>query len=230
MDLIFFVFLFIVHISRVKPKSANNSQADQQVAPTAIDGQPEQQFWIDPEVRERIANPKDPVRMPDKPFLHRSYQNGVRYDENINPNKSFVGGMFGREWRLEREREDLKRDLEEDAEEERRRKTLIHPKDNICPTFMIWGVCHRGDNCHLRHPPGRYLKRPPRNATSPEHAPEEPKKEPNSLLLFWRRGVTPNLRNLSTMICRKTKGLSWKRIANHIATLLCRKIAPVAKL
>ncbi|XP_067047135.1 semenogelin-1-like isoform X9 [Acropora muricata] len=181
----------LVHISKVKPKSANNSQADQQVAPTIIDGQPQQQFWIDPEVRERIANPKDPVRMPDKPFLHRSYQNGVRYDDNINPNKSFVGGMFGREWRLEREREDLKRDLEEDAEEERRRKTLIHPKDNICPTFMIWGVCHRGDNCHLRHPPGRYLKRPPRNATSPEHAPEEPKKDPNSFAAILEKRSNP---------------------------------------
>ena len=196
----FFRFLFIVHISRLHSRSQNNSQPDQQLAPSTIDGQersksgqPQQQFWIDPEVRERIANPKYPVRMPDKPFLHISYQNRVRRDNIINPNKSFVGGMFGREWRLKRELEDLKRDVEEDAEEERCRKMLFHPGDNICPTFMIWGVCHRGDNCHLRHPPGRYLERPPRNATSPEHAPEEPKKDPNSFaaILDKRSTVEP---------------------------------------
>ncbi|XP_068705866.1 uncharacterized protein [Montipora foliosa] len=180
----------LVHISIVDSKAERTSpihEVGRRLDSTAMEKQEQVesrqakgQFWIDPEVRERIANPKYPVCMPDKPFLHRSYQNGERYDDNIGPNKSFVGGMFGREWRLKKEREDLKREVEEDAEEDRRRAMLIHPGDNICPTFMIWGVCHRGDNCHLRHPPGRYLERPPRNAVKPESVSEEPKRDPNS--------------------------------------------------
>ena len=78
-------------------------------------------------------------------------------NDNVGPNKSFVGGLFGREWREKMERKALKEELEEAAEEERFRAILAQRGDNICPKFMIWGVCHRGDHCPLQHPSYRYL-------------------------------------------------------------------------
>ena len=142
---------------------------------------PHSQFFIDPEVRERIANPKYPVRMPEKPFLHISYQDGTeRFDDNIGPNKSFVGGLFGRKWRGKMERQEGNQESVEVAEEKRRQASFMHPGDNICPTFMIWGVCRKGDHCLLRHPPGRYLERPPRKTVTPERAPDKLNKDLNS--------------------------------------------------
>lgn len=151
-------------------------------------GSAQGQFFIDPEVRERIANPKYPVRMPDKPFLHLSYQDGSqRYDDNVGPNKSFVGGLFGRKWREKIEQKASREEEEEAHEEERRRAILAQPGDNICPTFMIWGVCHRGDHCPLRHPSWRYLERPPRKVVTPDSVPEEQKKDPNSYAAILER-------------------------------------------
>lgn len=152
---------------------------------TSTEGTParrQSQFVIDSEVRERIAHPKHPVRVPDKPFIHLSYQDGSqRSDDFIGPNKSFVNGLFGRKWREEMEKKKLQQEIEEDAEEKRRRNDFMDLRDNTCPTFMIWGVCHRGDHCPLRHPPGRYLERPSREVSSPERrALEEPKRDPNS--------------------------------------------------
>ena len=163
--------------------TSSTHKADKKRSVQTVDGRgsSQGQFFIDPEVRERIANPKHPVRMPDKPFLHLSYQDGSqRYDDNVGPNKSFVGGPFGRKWRDKMEQKALKQELEDAVEEERSRAILTQPGDNICPTFMIWGVCHRGDHCPLRHPSYRYLERPPRKVLTPDSVPEEQKKDPNS--------------------------------------------------
>ena len=56
-------------------------------------------------------------------------------------------------------------------------------RDNICPTFMIWGICQRGHRCNLRHPSYRYLAMCSKQKDlSPElRVNEEPKpRDPNS--------------------------------------------------
>ncbi|XP_078383061.1 uncharacterized protein LOC144665660 isoform X4 [Oculina patagonica] len=143
---------------------------------------PEGHVFIDPEVRERIANPKLPVVMPEKPFENLSYHDYTKRDNGNkgSTNKSRVHGMFGRKWRERFEKEQERKFAEEDAESE---EEVLDIRDNICPTFMIWGVCHRGDRCELRHPSYRYLERPKRASPSPEPEAvhEEPKpRDPNS--------------------------------------------------
>ena len=163
-------------VEAVKDIKAANRQGGKETL-----GDQQGQFVIDPEVRERIANPKFPVRVPDKPLEHLSYRDDSwRPDHIKGANKSLVGGLFGRKWREEMERKQLKQEMEEAEEEERYKAEMMKFTDNICPTFMIWGVCHRGDHCPLRHPSYRYLERPPRKVMNPDPAPEEPKRHPNS--------------------------------------------------
>ena len=65
-------------------------------------------------------------------------------------------------------------------------------RDNICPTFMIWGICHRRHRCNLRHPSYRYLERPQQKAPSPEPVNEEPKpREPNSYAAVLAKNKPP---------------------------------------
>ena len=65
-------------------------------------------------------------------------------------------------------------------------------RDNICPTFMIWGICHRGHRCNLRHPSYRYLERPKQKASSPEPVNEEPKpRDPNSYAAVLAKNKPP---------------------------------------
>lgn len=181
--------------SAEKAGTKNSTQTVKEMEAAGNRQEAQSQFFIDPEVRERIANPKYPVRVPEKPFIHQSYQDGSqRYDDNIGPNKSFVGGLFGRKWRKEMERKEAQRDLQEAAEELSRDGDFMDLSDNICPTFMIWGVCHRGaDRCPLRHPSYRYLERPSREVPSPERAPEQPKRDPNSYaaILEKKQSVEP---------------------------------------
>ena len=116
---------------------------------------PDGHIEIDPEVRERIANPKYPVRMPEKPFENLSYHDSTRQGTySRGPSTSRVNGLFGRQWRETIEREQSRAEAEEDKQDEDDRMMI---RDNICPTFMIWGVCHRGDRCELRHPSYRYV-------------------------------------------------------------------------
>ena len=125
---------------------------------------------IDPAVRERIANPEYPVRMPDKPFENLSYYDYSANAGKESTNKSRVHGLFGRKWRKRLEKQQEREYAEEDAKSE---EDVLDIRDDDCPTFMIWGVCHRGERCQLRHPSYRYLERPKR--TTPEPAHEEPK-------------------------------------------------------
>ena len=139
------------------------------------------QFKIDPAVRDRLLNPKYPVIVPDRPLEHISYRDkNWRPEEIRGANKSLVGGIFGSKWRRKMEKKEREQEMKELAEEEKRKAELREWSDNICPTFMVWGVCHRGDNCPLRHPSYRYLERPPRKKESSESRPEKQKPDPNS--------------------------------------------------
>jgi len=80
---------------------------------------------------------------------------------------------------------------EEDKESE---ESFLNIRDNICPTFMIWGVCHRGDRCPLRHPSYRYLERPKKKTATPSLEPvdEEPKlRDPNSYAAILEKTRSP---------------------------------------
>ena len=114
---------------------------------------PQSQFKIDPAVRERLLNPKYPVIVPDRLLEHISYRDkNWRPEEMRGANKSLVGGIFGSEWRRQMEKMEREQEMKELAEEEEWKAELQKWSDNICPTFMTWGVCHRGENCPLRHP------------------------------------------------------------------------------
>ena len=64
--------------------------------------------------------------------------------------------------------------------------------DNICPTSMIWGICHLGHRCNLRHPSCRYLERPKQNASSPQPVNEEPKpRQQNSYAAVLTKNKAP---------------------------------------
>lgn len=128
---------------------------------------PEGHIYIDPAVRERIANPKCPVRMPEKPFENLSFRDNTKRENcsKGSTNISRVHGLFGRKWRERLEKQQERQYAEEDAKSE---DEFLDIRDNICPTFMIWGVCHRGDRCELRHPSYRYLERPKRTPPNPE--------------------------------------------------------------
>ena len=142
---------------------------------------------IDPAVRERIANPKCPVRMPEKPFESLHFHDFTRQDNRgKRRNKSHVNGLFGREWREKFEKKQQREFAEEDKESE---ESFLDIRDNICPTFMIWGVCHRGDRCQLRHPSYRYLECPKKETPSSE---EEPKpRDPNSYAAILEKARSP---------------------------------------
>ena len=126
---------------------------------------------IDPEVRERIANPKHRVRMPDKPFEHLSLANQKRTEHT---NESHVDGIFGRKWR-EKLHEELDRSDSSDASGDEH-DSAWDLRDDICPMFMIWGVCRQQGGCGLRHPSYRYLDSPAE--TPPRLAQEETKRDP----------------------------------------------------
>ena len=65
-------------------------------------------------------------------------------------------------------------------------------RDNICPTFLIRGICHRRHHCNLRHPSYRYLERPQQIAPSPEPVNEERKpREPNSYAAVLAKNKPP---------------------------------------
>ena len=136
-------------------------------------------FVIDPEIRQRIAHPKYPIRMPDRPFENLSFNDGSRRDYlnyTPGPNVSRVNGMFGRKWREMIEKQQEREYAEED--QKNANESALSYGDNICPTFMIWGTCHRGDRCELRHPSYRYLERPKRAEPSPAPEPEPVQEEP----------------------------------------------------
>lgn len=149
---------------------------------------PDGHIVIDPAVRERIANPKCPVRMPEKPFESLSFHDFTRRDNcSKRRNKSLVNGLFGRKWREKLEKQQEREYAEEEKNSE---ESSLDIRDNICPTFMIWGVCHRGDRCQLRHPSYRYLERPKK--ASPEPADEEPKpRDPNSYAAILEKTRSP---------------------------------------
>lgn len=132
---------------------------------------------IDEAVRKRIANPECPIKMPEKPFISLIYHDFSKRENGQKRNISLVKGLFGREWR-----EKIAEQQERDYAEEDKNSEDMEIRDNICPTFMIWGICHRGHRCNLRHPSYRYLERPKRTAPSPEPVNEEPVKplDPNS--------------------------------------------------
>lgn len=159
---------------------------------------PEGHIFIDPEVRERIANPKCPVVMPEKPFENLSYHDYTKRNSKGTTNKSRVHGLFGRKWRERFEKEQERKYAEEDAKSE---EEFLDIRDNICPTFMIWGVCHRGDRCELRHPSYRYLDRPKRASPSPE--PEAVHEAPK-----------PRDPNSYAAILEKTKSLEPEKFVN----------------
>ena len=145
---------------------------------------------IDPAVRERIANPKSPVRMPERPFESLLFHDFTRRDNcGKRRNKSRVNGLFGREWREKIEEKEQREFADEDNESE---ESFLDIRDNICPTFMIWGVCHRGDRCELRHPSYRYLERPKKATSNPEPVEEEPKpRDPNSYAAILEKTRSP---------------------------------------
>ena len=145
---------------------------------------------IDPAVRERIANPKCPVRMPERPFESLRFHDFTRQDNcGKRRNKSRVNGLFGREWREKFEKKQQRQFAEEDKESE---ESFLDVRDNICPTFMIWGVCHRGDRCQLRHPSYRYLERPKKATASPEPVDEGPKpRDPKSYASILEKSRSP---------------------------------------
>lgn len=135
----------------------------------------ERHFVIDPEVRGRIAHPKYPVRVPDRPLDNLDLNDPSRRDYlNYTPgrNVSRVNGLFGRKWEEMMDRRQEKEFAEEDRKFEN--ESVVFIRD--CPTFMIWGTCHRGERCELRHPSYRYLERAaPSPAAKPEPVQEEPK-------------------------------------------------------
>ena len=131
-------------------------------------------------MRERLLNPKYPVIVTDRPLEHISYRDkNWRPEEIRGANKSLVGGIFRSKWRRKMEKKEREQEMKELAEEEERKAKLKKWSDNISPTFMVWGVCHRGDNCPLRHPSYRYLERPPRKEESSESRTEKQKPDPN---------------------------------------------------
>ena len=164
------------------------SPAPVQEIQTTSDGH----VMIDPAVRERIANPKCPVRMPEKPFESLRFHDFTQREIcDKRRNKSRVNGLFGREWREMIEKRQQREFAEEDKESE---ESFLDIRDNICPTFMIWGVCHRGDTCQLRHPSYRYLERPKKNkaTSSPEPVDEEPKpRDPSSYAAILEKTRSP---------------------------------------
>ena len=171
------------HVAEVK---------DTNVGQQTSSGSPQSQFKIDPAVRERLLNPKYPVIVPDRPLEHISYRDkNWRPEEIRGANKSLVGGVFGSKWRREMEKKEREQEMKELAEEEEYKAELKKWSDNICPTFMVWGVCHRGDNCPLRHPSYRYLERPPRKKESSESRPEKQKSDPNSYAAVLGKSPEP---------------------------------------
>ena len=81
--------------------------------------------------------------------------------------------------------------MKELPEEEKRKAELKEWSDNICPMFMAWAVCYRGDNCPLRHPSYRYLERPPRKKERSESRPEKQKSDPNSYAAVLGKNPEP---------------------------------------
>lgn len=162
------------------------SPAPVQEMQTTSDGHVE----IDPVLRERIANPKCPVRMPERPYESLRFHDFTRKENSSKRrNKSRVNGLFGREWREQFDKKQQQEFAKEDKESE---ESFVDIRDNICPTFMIWGVCHRGDRCQLRHPSYRYLERPKKATSSPEPVDEELKpRDPNSYAAILEKTRSP---------------------------------------
>ena len=124
---------------------------------------------IDEAVRKRIANPKCPVKMPEQPYMSLIFHDFSKRDNGQKRNISLVNGLFGRKWR-----EKIAEQQVLDYAEEDKNSEDMDIRDNICPTFMIWGICHRGHRCNLRHPSYRYLERQKQKASSSEPVNEEP--------------------------------------------------------
>ena len=123
---------------------------------------------IDEAVRKRIANPKCPVKMPEQPYKSLIFHDCSKRDNGQKRNISLVNGLFGRKWR-----EKIAEQQEGEYAEEDKNSEDMDIRDDICPTFMIWGICHRGHRCNLRHPTYRYLERPKKILPSLEPVNEE---------------------------------------------------------
>ena len=191
---------------------------------------PDGHVIIDPAVRERIANPEYPVRMPDKPFENLSFYDYTANKGKTSSNISQVHGLFGLKWRERLEKQQERQYAEEDAKSE---DDVLDIRDDTCPMFMIWGICRWEDRCPLRHPPYRYLQHPERTAPEPVH--EEPKaRNPNSYAAIVEKSRTNKKEEFFNIavgkVCETTKETleeEWPGLGSH-GQGSCNTIAPKA--
>jgi len=99
--------------------------------------------------------------MPEKPFVSLIFHDFSKSDNDKKINISLANGLIGREWR-----ETIAEQQEREYAEKDKNSEDMEICDNLCPTFMIWGICHRGHRCNLRHPSYRYLERPKQTAST----------------------------------------------------------------
>ena len=104
---------------------------------------------IDPAVRERIANPKCPVRMPERPFESLRFHDFTRRENcGKRRNKSRVNGLFGREWREEFDKKQQREFAKEDKETINRNKPVLSfetfiPVYHISTYFCCRSLCQQ---------------------------------------------------------------------------------------
>ena len=167
---------------------------------------PDGHVIIDPAVREKIANPEYPVRMPDKPFENLSFYDYTANAGKASSNISKLDGLFGRKWRKRLEKQQERQYAEEDAKSEEDVRDI---RDDTCPMFMIRGICRWGDRCPLRHPPYRYLQCPKRTAPpDPEPVDTERKaRDPNSYAAILEKSRTKKefFNDAVSKVCGTTK-------------------------